>query len=194
MRIAITALLVLAPLPAVADARLADDDTFAIAPHRPFSIAAGVVAGTPAALPTGLATGAGATVTRACTCWLSYGARLAAQTATGSSIAWTVRHDDIQVRGFAMARYVVGRGELGLRLGLGPTVVHESRSRNQSAPGSDIGTSATAVVPAVDIEAVVIVRVAGRWGGVVHAGPTLDRVAGATRAGWVAGLEVAWQL
>jgi hypothetical protein len=179
---------------AAADGRLIDDDTFAVSSHGPNAVDANLVVGTASALPSGLATGLGAGFTRECTCWFSYGARFAWTTVTESNMTWTVTHDDFRFRAFGAVRHTIGRGSLQLRLGAGPTVVHERRDRNGQPAGSpDLGTSATEVVPALDLEAVFAVHVAGPWVGIIDAGPTVDRTGGALHGGWIAGLGVAWQ-
>ena len=193
MRYVLVLVLVAGARVAAADGRLIDKDTFAVSSHGPVAVDAGLVVGTPAALPTGLATGAGAGITRTCTCWFAYGARFAWTTVTESSLDWTVTQWDLRARVFGAVHHDLGRGNLALELGVGPTIVHEARTRNQAVMGSGLGTSATAALPALDLQLVFAVHVAGPWLAIVHAGPAIDRTDGATRTGWMAGLGVAWQ-
>jgi hypothetical protein len=178
---------------AAADGRLIDDDTFAVTSQGRITIDGGLVVATTSALPSGLAAGAGAAVTRDCTCWLSYGASLAVTTITESQMAWTVTHDDFRVRVFGALRHAVGRGNVALRLGVGPSIVHEHRTRNEAVPGSGLDTTANAMLPALDLEGMFVVHVMGPWLAVIEAGPALDRFDGALRTGWIAGLGIGWQ-
>ena len=90
-----------------------------------------------------------------------------------------------------------GRGTLGLRLGLGGTLVHETRDRNQGMraglTGSELETSAFALLPAADLDAVVALHIAGPWLLMTSGGPSLDVHDGKLHAGWSAELGVAWQ-
>jgi hypothetical protein len=157
----------------------------------------GLVVGHPTALPTGLATGIGAGVTRGRS--LVFGARASWSTATESTMAWTVTHRDLRMRVTGGLQHVAGRGTFGLRLGLGGTLVHEARLRNQGEraglTGDDLKTSALSLLPAADVEAQVALHVWRAWMMTVSGGPTvaLDRIAGRALAGWSAGLGVAWR-
>ena len=53
--------------------------------------------------------------------------------------------------------------------------------------------SALAMLPAADLDGVVMLHVAGPWLLVIAGGPTVDRHDGALHAGWNAELGVAWQ-
>ena len=153
--------------------------------------------GFPAALTTGMSSGIGAGVTRECGCRFAYGARASWSSATESSQIWTVTHADLRLRATGAIRHVAGRGTLALRLGLGATVVHEDRVRNQGMraglTGSDLETTALATLPAADLEAVVLVRVVGPWVLVVSGGPSVDLLAGSLHGGFTSELGVAWQ-
>ena len=100
------------------------------------------------------------------------------------------------VRVGASAHHCAGRGELGVRASVGPTVVFERRDRNQGAraglEGDALATSAVAVVPAVDLEVVIGVAVMDAWGLRIAAGPSLARVSGAAEVSWLATLGVSW--
>jgi len=155
----------------------------------------GLVVGHPTALPTGLSTGLGVGATRGRT--LVYGARASWSTATESTMAWTVTHRDLRMRVTGGLQYVAGRGTFGLRLGLGGTLVHEARLRNQGdragLTGDDLSTSALAMLPAADLEAAVSLHVWHEWLLSVSGGPSIALDGDRARAGWTAGLGVAWQ-
>ena len=177
--------------------RLLDDDTFAVTHGGPYLVDAGLLVGEPAALPAGITTGIGAGLMRECGCLLSYGARASWSTESVSTTAWTVTHWDMRLRAVGMIRHDAGRGLLALRLGAGATIVHEHRLRNQGMraglTGSDLETSATDTLPAVDLEAVVGVRVTGPWLALISAGPSFDVLGGSLRGGWIAQIGVGWQ-
>ncbi|HEX3482023.1 MAG TPA: hypothetical protein VHT91_43715 [Kofleriaceae bacterium] len=155
----------------------------------------GLVVGFPAALPTGLSTGAGAGVTVGDT--VTWGARAAWATATESSLPWTVTQSDLRLRVTGGVQAAPGRGTIGLRLGLGGTLVHETRLRNQGMraglTGSELETSALALLPAADLDAVLALHIAGPWLLLTSGGPSLDIHDGKLHAGWSAELGVAWQ-
>lgn len=163
------------------------------------AIDGGLVVGFPAALPTGLSRGAGVGVAKgvARDNALAIGARIAWVTATESSLAWRVTHDDLRLRATAMLQHALGRGTLGIRLALGGTLVRESRLRNQGEraglTGDDLKTSAYALLPAGDLDAVAQIGIAGPWRVVVSGGPSVAFVDGAMQASWIAQLGVAWQ-
>ncbi len=189
--------LVLVPAVAAADAgRLLNDHTFDTAPGGALVLDAGLVVGLPAALPSGLSTGIGAGVTRRCTCWFSYGARASWSSVTEPGQTWIVNQDDYRLRLTAEFRHDAGRGTLALRLGAGPTIVHEVRDRQQGMraglTGSDLQTRAIRALPAADLEAVISVKLAGQWLVLVSGGPSVDVLDGALRTGWTTQLGVAW--
>jgi hypothetical protein len=155
----------------------------------------GLVVGHPAALPTGLSTGFGAGLTRGRT--LVYGARASWSTATESTMAWTVTHRDLRLRVAGGLQHTAGRGTLGLRLGLGGTLVHEGRLRNQGEraglTGDDLSTSALALLPAADLEAAISLHVWREWLVSVSGGPSVALDGGNALTGWTATLGVAWR-
>jgi len=177
------------------DGALLDSDALRYRSSGELAIDAGLAVGLPAALPTGLATGVTAGVAAGRT--LAWGARASWVTATESSLPWTVTHSDLALRVTGAIQAAPGRGIIGLRLGLGGTLVHETRVRNQGMraglTGSALETSALALLPAVDLDAVVALHIAGPWLLVTSGGPSVDRHDGALHAGWNAQLGVAWQ-
>jgi hypothetical protein len=181
---------------AVADepARLADDQ-WAFRPGGRLAVDGGLVMGPSITLQTGMATGVGAGLTYGRR--LALGVRASWASATESSLVWTVTHDDYRLRAVAVAQQPVGRGVFALRLGLGATVVHEDRTRVQGVRaglmGAALENSATAALPAGDLEAVVSVHVVGPWLLAVSGGPSAIISDGAVRGGWTAQLGVGWQ-
>jgi len=155
----------------------------------------GLVVGFPTALPTGMAKGVGAGVTFGA-CPLRWGARAAWVTAQESSTAWTVRQSDLRLRLTGSAHYDAGRGSLAVRLGVGGTLVHETRDRNQGMraglSGDELQTTAFRMMPAADLEAVVALHVLGPWLMTVSGGPTAAIHDGGLHGGWIAALGVAW--
>jgi len=177
------------------DAALLTDDTWRYRSAGDLVVDGGLVLGFPAALPTGLAKGVGAGVMTGRQ--LAWGARASWVTATESSLPWTVTHSDLRLRVAGALQTAAGRGTLGLRLGLGGTLVHESRVRNQGMraglTGSDLESSAFSMLPAADLDAVVALHVAGPWLLMMSGGPTVDVFESKLHAGWSAQLGVAWQ-
>jgi hypothetical protein len=155
----------------------------------------GVIVGFPAALPTGLSRGAVAGFAKGGT--LAWGARAAWVTATESNMAWSVTHGDLRLRATGALQHAIGRGAFGIRLGIGGTLVHEARVRNQGEraglTGDDLRTSTYAMLPAADLDAIVHVGIAGPWRIVMSGGPSVAIVDGNARASWSAQLGVAWQ-
>ena len=195
-RPALLALCVAYPRSAPADdGALLGDDTWHYRSSGDLVVDGGLVLGFPAALPTGLATGVGAGITAGRT--LTLGARASWAAATESSLPWTVTHSDLRLRVTGGVQTAPGRGTLGLRLGLGGTLVHESRVRNQGMraglTGSELETSALAKLPAAELDAVVALHIAGPWLRVTSGGPSLDYHDGKLHGGWNAELGVAWQ-
>jgi hypothetical protein len=174
---------------------LLTDDTWRYRSTGDLVVDGGLALGFPAALPTGLSKGVGAGVTTGRQ--LAWGARASWVTATESSVPWTVTHSDLRLRLTGALQKAAGRGTLGLRLGLGGTLVHESRVRNQGMraglSGSDLETSAFAMLPAADLDAVIALHVAGPWLLVTSGGPSVDVLDGKLHGGWSAQLGVAWQ-
>lgn len=185
------------PAIAAADPRLIDDDTFAVRAGGELAVDGGLVLGKPAALGAGLATGVGGGVTRDAGCWLAYGARATWGSATESSQVWTVSQSDLRLRGFGALVHRAGRGTLALRLAAGPTIVHEVRTRNQGMraglTGSALETRAFDTLPAVDLEVVVAVGIAGPWQLVASGGPSIDYFGDALHGGFTAQLGLGWR-
>ncbi len=153
----------------------------------------------PAALQTGMSAGVEASYARRATAGgaLAWGARASWSTATEYTLVDTVRNDDVRLRLFGLVQHVAGRGSFGLRLGAGATVVYEGRTRDQGnragLTGSALESTSWYVLPAADLEAVVVLRVWKSWGMSLNGGPTLHLLDGRVRAGWTSGLGVAWQ-
>ncbi|HET7502792.1 MAG TPA: hypothetical protein VFK02_17340 [Kofleriaceae bacterium] len=188
---------VVAPAVAHADDAQASDDTWRYRSTGHLAVDGGLVVGFPAALPTGLAMGAGAGVSLTAASWLAWGARASWATATESSLPWTVTQSDLRLRVTGAVQKAAGRGTLALRLGLGGTLVHESRVRNQGMraglTGPELATSSFALLPAADLDAVVGLHVAGPWLLVLSGGPSVDVLERTLHGGWNAQLGVAWQ-
>lgn len=171
------------------------DDTWSYASRGELAVDAGLALGDPAAPPTGMGKGVGAGVDlgRA----LSWGLRAAWLTSSESSLVWNVTHDDLQLRLTGGLRARVGRGSFGLRLGLGGTLVHESRERSQGSraglSGGELSSSSWKMLPALDLDAVVALHIAGAWLMVLSAGPSAALFEGSARAGWNAHVGAAWQ-
>lgn len=179
-----------------ADVPALTSDSFPYRPGSALMVDGGLSLGFPTALPTGLSRGieAGVTVGR---CPLRWGARAAWETATESTLAWRVTHSDLRLRITGSAQHDAGRGAIALRLGAGGTLVHETRVRNQGMraglSGSELETSALAMVPAADLEAVVSLHAIGSWLVTLSGGPSAALVDHRIHGGWTAGLGVAWQ-
>jgi hypothetical protein len=181
---------------AAAEGGLATDDGWRVQSTGALTVDAGLFLGAPAALPTGLSTGVGVGVLYGLDLF-AWGARASWSTATESSLAWTVAHDDVDLRLDGAIQKDVGRGRLALRLGLGSTIVHETRQRNQGAraglTGTDLQTSAVAALPAGELAAVVSLHVAGPWLLVLSGGPAVTVVSASWRVGWSSQVGVGWQ-
>lgn len=178
--------------PAAADPRIASD-TFPVRPATDLVVDAGLALGFPAALPTGLARGAGAGLTVGAGP-LRFGVRAAWLTATESTLAWRVTHQDIQLRALAGVAHVAGRGTIGLRLGAGTTLVHEARRHPQAGRVEGaLAMTALAALPAADLEGTVGVAIYGGWELSLAGGPSLALVDGDPRWSWVARLGVGWR-
>lgn len=184
----------LALLPAIAhaDDRLLSKETFAVTEGGDYQLDAGLVAGLPAALPSGITTGAGVGLTRRCGCLFSYGARLSWSTVEESDQTWIVDHSDYRLRVTGAIRHDAGRGSIALRLGAGATLVHEVRERQQSSRiGDPMDERAVRLLPALDVEAVLALRIAGPWSAIVAGGPSFDYDR-ALRGGWIGELSIGW--
>jgi hypothetical protein len=182
--------------PAAAEGPTIQSDSFPFRTGGPLLVDAGLVLGFPQALPTGLSRGLGGGVTFG-SCPLRWGARAAWVTATESDRTWEVTHSDLKLRVTGSAQHDAGRGTLGVRLGAGGTLIHESRLNKQGGRGGLTGemleTSAFLLVPAADLEAVIGLHVIGAWLLVMSGGPSLAIVDSAPRWSWTAQLGVAWQ-
>jgi hypothetical protein len=178
-----------------ADGPVQLDDRWPVRSGGRLTIDGGVMLALPAALGTGLSTGvgAGAMVGRR----FRLGLRIAGSTATESSIDWAVTHTELRLRAAADFQHVAGRGAFGIRLGVGPTIVHETRDRNQAAraglTGSAAQTTAFSMLPSVDLDAVVGLHIAGPWLLMVSGGPSASWVSGDFKAGWSALVGTGWQ-
>jgi hypothetical protein len=181
--------------PALADGPQPIDQLAKVTSSRPLLVDAGLFVGLPTTWQTGLSTGVGAGLSYGRT--FALGLRGSWSTATESSIAWTVRHDDIRLRLTGTVGRAAGRGSFSLRLGLGTTLVYEDRVRNQGMRaglmGSDLENSTLAAMPAGEIEGVVGVHVGGPWLVVLAGGPTLVVGESVWHAGWATQLGIAWQ-
>lgn len=172
----------------------ADDALFRVQEGGRIAVDAGLVLALPAVLGTGLSTGAGAGVSIG-SGHFALGVRASWSTATESSLDWTVTQDDFKLRLTGAAQQRAGRGLFALRLGLGPTLVYESRLRNQAARASLTGldSSILQALPSVDLAGVVSVQIAGPWLLTVAAGPSLSIVDGGASWGWTSLLGAGWQ-
>jgi hypothetical protein len=174
--------------------RLADDQ-WAYRPGGPLALDGGLVMTPPATLGTGLATGVGAGVTYGGSA--AVGLRASWGTSTESSLVWIVQHDDYRLRATGTVQRAVGRGVFALRLGVGATIVHESRTRIQAGRAmvmaGDLMSSATEALPAGELEAVVSVHVAGPWLLVISGGPAGVVSDGTLHGGWTSQLGVGWR-
>jgi hypothetical protein len=198
MRRGLTALFLVALLAGNArgDEVISVSDGWRVSSAGPLTVDGGLLLALPTALGTGLSSGVGLGVTRGRL--LGWEARASWSTATESSIPWTVTQDDIRLRAGAVLQHVLGRARVGLRLGLGPTIVYESRLRNQGTraglTGSDLQTSATEVFAAGELEGVIGLHIFGPWLLAMSGGPGLALgSSGAARGGWLSQIGVAWQ-
>lgn len=196
LRLLVTAGLLASTTSASADVGALTSDSFPYRRGRGVDVDAGLVVGFPTALPTGLSRGIGGGYTGTAEPF-RWGLRAAWLTATESTADWSVTQSDLRLRATTAIQHDAGRGSIALRLGVGGTLVHESRERKQGMRaglmGSDLSTSAFAFAPAADIEAVVTVHVAGAWLLVVSGGPSGAIVDYAVHGSWVAELGVGWQ-
>jgi hypothetical protein len=160
---------------------------------------AGLVLATPAELATGMSEGVGAAFSRRLTSGggLAWGARASWSTATEYTEIDTVRNDDIRMRLYGVVQHQAGRGSFGLRLGAGATAVYEGRTRAQGAraglTGSALESTTWSLLPAADLDVVVMVRVWRAWGMSLTGGPSFHMVDGSVHKGWSTGLGVSWQ-
>jgi hypothetical protein len=190
-------ILLLTCLASRAWAGVGDPDAFALTRPGALTLDAGLFVGFPEGLTTGLSTGIGAGVTRQWGAHWAYGARASWSTDTESSEVWTVTQSDTRLRATGALQQVAGRGTFALRLGLGATVVHEVRDRNDGARvglmGGALEVRALDALPAADLDAVITLHVAGAWMMSLSAGPSLDRLDGDAHWAWTSELGIAWQ-
>jgi hypothetical protein len=181
--------------PALADPPVASDE-FPVRTNGALVVDGGLAVGAPAALPTGMAVGGGVGISVA-TGPARWGGRVAWLTATESSLAWQVTHQDLQLRAVVGVEHVAGRGRLGLQLGAGTTLVQEHRVRAQGARaglmGDELETTERALVPAADLEATVGLGVLGPWLLSIAGGPSLAVVDGDAHWSWGARVGIGWQ-
>jgi len=170
-----------------ADGPAPDAGIWRVRSGGPLAIDGGLVLGQPAALGTGLSTGVGAGASYGRL--LAVGLRASWSTATESSMAWQVTQADYKLRATAAVQRAVGRGRLALRLGAGPTLVHETRLRNQST----LQTSATSPLAAGELEGVVAVHIVGPWLLTMSGGPSLTIIDGGAHVGWTSLIGAGWQ-
>lgn len=181
---------------ASADQGQLNADSFPVQPAGPVRVEGGLVSGFAPVLSTGLSLGVGAAATYRLGA-LRVGGRLAALTATESSLAWEVTHQDVQGRALVGVEHRAGRGSLGLRLGLGGSLVRERRVRAQGGraglEGDALTMTSLALLPAADLEATIGVQVVGAWSAQLAGGPSVVILDGDARASWVAMIGVGWQ-
>jgi len=174
---------------------LADDDLWRYRSSR-VALDAGFVAAHPVALEAGLATGVAAGITFGHG-W-TWGARASWARATETAIGWTVTHDDLRAGVVGGGQVSAGRGDLGVRLGLGAAGVHEVRGRVHGDVAGSQGSARTdrrtAWGPTVELDAVVGLHISGAWMMILSGGPSLAYIDGALHTGWMSQLGAAWQL
>ena len=177
------------------EGRLLDDDTFAYRPIRCVVLDGGIVVAAPTALSTGIARGLGAgiTVGRQRFTW---GARASYASASEDGEAWAVTHREVHALLTGSVQQALGRGVVGLRLGVGGTLVHESRLRHQGMraglEGDDLQSKALALLPTASLDAVLGLHVRGPWMMQLSVGPFASIVDGEPRAAWAATVGIAW--
>jgi hypothetical protein len=164
-------------------------------PPRKYLLEGRLLLSRPVALGTGMCAGVGLGYARGRP--IAWGLRLSWGTATEYTESWTVRHDDFRLRATAALVRDVGRGRLGLRLGVGATLVREDRALSQGAraglSGEEASTIGWRLLPAAELEPTVLLRVYGAWGVSVSGGPALYLDDRSLVVGWLGGLGVAWQ-
>ncbi len=172
-----------------------DADAWPVRTGGRLTVDGGLVLGLPATLGTGLSSGVGAGVAFGRD--FTWGLRASWSSATESSLAWIVSQADWKLRATAAVQHAAGRGTFALRMGVGPTVVHETRVRSQGALAGLVGgaleTSANHAFAAADLELVVAVHVWGAWLLTASGGPSALLADGALRGGWTSLVGTAWQ-
>ncbi len=175
-------------------------DARAEEPSSPWQVEGGLRLSPPAALSTGLSTGVGAGFVHGRT--LAWGASASWSSATEHTISWAVTHADLRFRLLGVLQTTMGKGTVGLRLGAGGTVVHESRTRHQGSraglEGSELEDTSWRLLPAADLELVITLKIVGPWGLTVGGGPSLVWAEGVEdvdrplRPTWTGTVGVAW--
>lgn len=161
------------------------------------TLEAGVVSALPALMEVGQMLGGMAALTVGYGPFL-YGVRASVAAAEEYSQSWRVSHTEVRLRALGGVRAAVGRGTWILRLGLGLTVVHEERERHdvEEVGVSNVvaSDSASAAVPAVDLEGGLVLHLAGDWGLALFAGPTLHfgPDTGGARWGYTGSVALVW--
>jgi hypothetical protein len=177
----------LCPAAARADGPPLVTDVAHVPSGGPLTVDGGLFLALPTALGPSLSSGFSAGVLRGKT--LAWGARASWSTATESSTTWTVTQWDLRLRVDGAIQRQIGRAHIGLRLGLGPTIVHETRDRSSG----NIETTASALLPAGELEAFVALHIFGPWLCMLSGGPSAVIDGGALNAGWVSLIGVGWQ-
>jgi hypothetical protein len=162
-------------------------DVFKVRSVGTLTVDGGLLLAHPTALGPGLSTGFGLGVTRGRL--VVWGARASWSTSTESSIPWTVSQSDLRLRVDGGLQHTLRRARVGLRVSLGPTIVHETRLRN----GSTLETSAYSTLPAGEVEGFVALHIFGPWLFDVSGGPSAAIDGGTLRGGWVSLIGVGWQ-
>jgi hypothetical protein len=154
----------------------------------------GLLAALPAALGTGLSGGVSAGVLHAG--WLTWGLRASYSQATEYTTTWATTHHETRLRAVGVLQRAIGRASVGLRLGLGATLVYESRLRAQAArlgdAGTSLNTSAWAALPGADLEAFIALPIVAPFGLGLSAGPSAHWVQGGVSPGWLVQLSAVW--
>lgn len=195
----VTVLLALAPVRGAAAQPAELSDGWAIRSGGTLTVDADFLASPATSLGPSLSAGAAVGVAKSATKGspFAWQVRASWSSATESSIDWTASHADLRLRAGGVVQRTLGRARVGLRLGLGPTIVHEDRTRNQGAnaglSGSALETSTFATLPAADLEAVVAVHVFGPWLLVMSGGPDVVWSGGSLHGSWLAEIGVGWQ-
>lgn len=165
-------------------------------PTAMWRLEAGLLTALPAALPVGLSTGVAAGVVHAGT--LTWGARASWSQATEYTETWAVTHQEIRLRALGILQHNLGRATIGLQLGLGATVLYESRLRAQAARLGDAGLalnqSAWSALPAADLQAAIALPVVDAFGLTLAGGPSVHLFQGGAIIGWQAFLAANWNL
>jgi hypothetical protein len=185
----------LSPCRARGEVRPDDVDLSRTAATGALSIDADLFLARPTALGPGLSTGFGIGVTRGHA--FAWAIRASWSTATESSISWTATQSDLRLRAGFAAQRTLGRARVGIRAEIGPTLIHETRTRNQgiaaNLTGNALGSSLFTTLPAADLEAFVALHVIGPWLFTVSGGPSASVESGNLRAGWTSMVGIGWQ-